>query len=195
MNRPQILNIQILLASASPRRKYLLEEAGFKIRVIPPEVDEEYSDLFIPSDIPIFLAKRKAMALANRRMEQEVILAADSVVILDNDVLGKPVDHIQAIEMLRKLSGRTHQVITGVCLLTADKQSVFSCTSEVTFSILTEGEILYYIDHYLPFDKAGSYGVQEWLGWCRIKSIHGSYSNIMGLPVEMVYDELISFVS
>lgn len=195
MNRPQILNIPILLASASPRRKYLLEEAGFKIRVIPPDVDEEYSDLFIPSDIPIFLAKRKAMALANRRMEQEVILAADSVVILDNDVLGKPVDHIQAMEMLRKLSGRTHQVITGVCLLSADKQSVFSCTSEVTFSILTEGEIQYYIDHYLPFDKAGSYGVQEWLGWCRIKSIHGSYSNIMGLPVEMVYDELISFVS
>lgn len=195
MNRPQILSIPILLASASPRRKYLLEEAGFKIRVISPDVDEEYSDLFIPSDIPIFLAKRKAMALANRRLEQEVILAADSVVILDNDVLGKPVDHIQAMEMLRKLSGRTHQVITGVCLLTADKQSVFSCTSEVTFSILTEVEIQYYIDHYLPFDKAGSYGVQEWLGWCRIKSIHGSYSNIMGLPVEMVYGELISFVS
>lgn len=195
MNRPQILNIPILLASASPRRKYLLQEAGFKIRVIPPEVDEEHSDLLKPSDIPVLLAKRKAMALVNKRMEEEVILAADSVVILDSDVLGKPVDNTQAMEMLRRLSGRTHQVITGVCLLSADKQSVFSCISEVTFSILTEVEIQYYIDHYLPFDKAGSYGVQEWLGWCRIKSIHGSYSNIMGLPVEMVYDELISFVT
>jgi septum formation protein len=195
MNRPPILNIPILLASASPRRKYLLEEAGFTIRVIPPDVDEEYSDLYVPTDIPVLLAKRKATALANSRMEQEVILAADSVVILDNDILGKPRDNIHAIKMLRKLSGRTHQVITGVCLLAADKESVFHCISEVTFSILTDVEIQHYIDHYRPFDKAGSYGVQEWLGWCRIKSIHGSYSNIMGLPVEMVYDELTSFVS
>jgi septum formation protein len=192
--KPEILRIPILLASASPRRKFLLEEAGFQIRVIHPEVDEHYPEGLLPKDIPLFLARKKALALQDKRLKHEVIVAADSVVILHNKVLGKPEDRSHAIEMLEALSGTTHEVITGVGLLSDTREFGFSCKSEVTFARLTPQEINYYLDTYKPYDKAGSYGVQEWIGWCRIKGITGSYSNIMGLPVEMVYEALGSFI-
>lgn len=192
--KPEILRIPILLASASPRRKFLMEEAGFQIRTIHPEVDEHHPEGLRAKDLPLFLARKKALALQDRRLQDEVIVAADSVVILRDKVLGKPADRKHAIEMLESLSGKTHEVITGVSLLSDNREFGFSCKSEVTFATLTPLEINYYLDTYKPYDKAGSYGVQEWIGWCRIKGISGSYSNIMGLPVELVYEALGSFI-
>jgi septum formation protein len=131
----------------------------------------------------------------NQIIGNETILAADSIVVINDLILGKPADRSDALEMLTLLSGKTHEVITGVCLLNHLQQMTFSCTSEVTFYSLTDTETTYYVDQFKPYDKAGSYGVQEWLGWCKILSIRGSYSNIMGLPMAMVYEKLQQFVN
>jgi septum formation protein len=195
MNDLSILRIPLLLGSASPRRKFLLEEAGFSPRIIPAEIEEFYPDDLHPEAVPEFLANKKAEALLPAIRTGEVIIAADSVVILEGQVLGKPDSAEAAKEMLRLLSGKKHDVITGVSLLNNQKNTSFSVKSEVYFDDLTDGEISYYINEFKPYDKAGSYGIQEWIGWCKIKSIRGSYSNIMGLPVARVYQELQHFVS
>jgi len=157
------------------------------------EVEENYSADLKPQLVPEFLAKKKAMASRHYIENDEVILAADSIVILDDVIFEKPKDRDDAIRILKCLSGNKHQVITGVCLLTKDKERCFSGLSEVYFDELTEEEIEYYIDEYQPYDKAGSYGVQEWIGLCKIRKIEGTYANIMGLPVDLVYKEMKEF--
>ena len=194
MKKLPLLETSIILASASPRRKYLLETAGFRVRVQPSSIDEHYPKSLRTTDIPAFLAVAKAQAINLDKPSNDIVLAADTIVVLENEVLGKPKDRSSAIAMLQRLSEKTHEVYTGVCLLKENKQSVFTCQSKVTFSILSKSEIEYYIDTYRPFDKAGSYGIQEWLGWCKIEKINGSYSNIMGLPMEMVYSKLSDLV-
>lgn len=185
---------RIILASKSPRRAQLLREAGLEYIVKSMDVDEDF-----PADMPVdlvapHLAQRKARAAqAFLETKNDVILAADSTVILDQTIFNKPVDYDDAVRMLRQLSGRRHRVVTGCCLLSLHKETVFSGVSQVEFAPLTEEEIRYYIDHYQPFDKAGAYGIQEWIGLCKITGIEGSYANIVGLPVELVYKELRGF--
>lgn len=184
---------KIILASNSPRRSQLLREAGFRFEIKTRQVEETYPPEIKTDDVAAYLARKKAHAARSFIENQEVIIAADSVVILDGEIYGKPADAVQAAQILRILSGRRHRVITGVCLLSRQKERVFSAVSEVHLYPLTGEEIAYYIDHYEPFDKAGSYAIQEWIGLCKIKSIQGSYTNIMGLPVSQVYRELESF--
>ncbi len=188
-----MLSRPIVLASKSPRRSQLLREAGFDFRVLPLDVDEDF-----PADMPVeevaeYLARRKALAAAPAIQSDEVILAADSVVILDGEIFNKPADYDEAFRMIRRLSGRQHTVITGVCLLSATRERSFSGVSQVTFAGLNDAEIDYYIRSCQPFDKAGAYGVQEWIGLCKITHIEGTYANVMGLPVDKVYAALQEF--
>ena len=183
----------IVLASKSPRRSQLLREAGFDFRVLALDVDEDF-----PADMPVeevaeYLARRKALAAAPALRPDEVILAADSVVILDGEIFNKPADYDEAFRMIRRLSGRQHTVVTGVCLLSAARECAFSGVSQVTFADLSDEEIDYYIRTCRPFDKAGAYGVQEWIGLCKITHIEGTYANVMGLPVDKVYAALQEF--
>ncbi|MCC6459390.1 MAG: septum formation protein Maf [Saprospiraceae bacterium] len=185
----------LLLASKSPRRSQLLREAGFTFSVHGLEVDESF-----PADMPVeavaaYLAERKALAGRHLIKDREIILSADSVVILDGQIFNKPDDYDEAYRMIRQLSGRQHSVITGVCLLAAEQQTTFSDRSEVFFEPLSDEEIDYYIRACQPFDKAGSYGVQEWIGLCKIRRIEGSYANVMGLPVHRVFAALQSFTT
>jgi len=186
----QILDTKIILASKSPRRKLLLQEAGFTIEIRTKEVEENYPDTLSAIDVAPFLAEKKASACTDFLEENTILLAADSVVILENEIFGKPKDRADAIRILKRLSGNVHQVITGVCLLTKTEKRVFSGVSEVHFQPLTLAEIEYYIDNFQPYDKAGSYAIQEWIGLCKISKIEGTYSNIMGLPMELVFRNL-----
>ncbi len=183
----------LILASKSPRRRQLLEEAGFTFTVCGLEVDEDF-----PSDMPVeevaeYLARRKAQAGRHLIQGDEILLSADSVVIREGRIYNKPEDYADAFRMLRLLSGAQHTVITGVCLLAAEREHSFSERSEVFFEPLTDEEIDFYIRRYQPFDKAGAYGVQDWIGLCKVSRIEGSYANVMGLPVHRVYAELLSF--
>lgn len=188
------LKRKIILASKSPRRSQLLKQAGFYFEVKTMEVEETYPPELHIDQVAAFLARKKAKAaqcfLSN---DQEIILAADSIVIQDKTIYGKPKDREEAFQILRTLSGRMHRVITGVCLLSQQKQKTFSSISDVYLEPLTDTEISYYIEKYQPFDKAGAYAIQEWIGLCKISKIKGTYTNIMGLPVELVYRELLQF--
>ncbi len=169
-----LLQRKILLASKSPRRSQLLKEAGFTFEVVSLNVDESY-----PNDMPVdevaeFLARKKARAAVGYIKENEIVLAADSVVILGETIFGKPTDYQDAVKILRALSGKMHRVITGVCLKTKEKERSFSGLSKVFFDELSEEEIEYYIKNYHPYDKAGAYAIQEWIGLCKIKKIEGS---------------------
>lgn len=183
---------QVILASNSPRRKELLKGLGldFEVRVMPG-IDESYPDTLAPHDIPCYIAQKKADAY--QATANELIITADTVVILDNQILKKPVDREDAIRMLHQLSGRTHEVVTGVIISTADKQTAFAVTSTVDFAILTNDEITHYVDLYKPYDKAGAYGIQEWIGYIGVQGITGSFYNVMGLPVQRLYQELKQF--
>lgn len=186
----KILDKKIILASKSPRRKQLLAEAGFTFEIKTKDVEESY-----PTDMPVrdvapFLAEKKAMASIEIIKDEEILLAADSVVILENEIFEKPKDVEDAKRILRRLSGNIHQVITGVCLISKKEKRVFAGVSDVHFQPLTEEEIEYYISNYKPFDKAGAYAIQEWIGHCKISKIEGTYSNIMGLPMELVFRNL-----
>lgn len=185
---------EIILASKSPRRKELLEglDLDFCIR-FSPDVDESYPQDTPTPDIPLFIAKEKADAYKSLMHDRELVITADTVVIVGDKVLGKPKDDGEAHNMLRTLSGRTHQVVTGVCLTTKEKQKCFSVSTDVTFRELTDPEIDYYVKTYQPTDKAGAYGIQEWIGYVGVTAIKGSYFNVMGLPVQRIYNELISF--
>jgi len=189
-----LLNIKIILASKSPRRSLLLKEAGFQIEIKTKEVEENYPSSMPVKEVAPFLAEKKAMACKDYLESDSILLAADSVVVLDNEIFGKPKNRNHAIQILSKLSGRVHQVITGVCLLTTTAKRVFSGISEVHFQSFSQQEIEYYIDKYEPYDKAGSYAIQEWIGLCKISKIEGTYSNIMGLPMEQVYRNITELV-
>lgn len=183
----------IVLASKSPRRSQLLREAGFDFRILSLDVDEDFSTDMPVEEVAEYLARRKALAAAPALRPDEVILAADSVVILDGEIFNKPADYDEAFWMIRRLSGRQHTVVTGVCLLSAERERSFSGVSNVTFADLSNEEIDYYIRTCQPFDKAGAYGVQEWIGLCKITHIEGTYANVMGLPVDKVYAALREF--
>ena len=181
------------MASQSPRRKQLLAEAGFEFEIKPTDVEETYPEDLDVREVPAFLAIKKAKAALQFIENEEVIVASDCVVILENKIYGKPTDFGDAVNILTALSGKMHEVITGVCLLSKEKQVVFSGVSKVFFKTLTRDEIEFYINTYKPFDKAGAYAIQEWIGLTKIAKIEGTYSNIMGLPMDLVYDELMKF--
>ena len=184
------LDRPLILASSSPRRQYLMKEAGFNFVVEKPDVDESF-----PADLPVdqvakYLAEKKAEYF-RLSMNDQVVLTADTVVILQDKILNKPSDRNEAINMLTSLSGNTHDVMTGVCILSKEREMSFDDTTEVTFVSLTQEEIEFYVDHYKPFDKAGAYGAQDWIGMVAIEKIVGSYFNVMGLPIHKVYQHLI----
>ena len=182
---------QIVLASNSPRRRELLAGLGFPFEVRVLEgIDESYPQDLPVSEVALYIAGKKAEAYRQAITDNELIITADTVVIVGDEILGKPVDEADAVRMLRELSGRTHQVTTGVCLLSSEQESRFAVTTDVTFKNLTNEEIQYYVTHYKPFDKAGAYGIQEWIGYIGVTGLHGSYYNVMGLPVQRIYSEL-----
>ena len=182
----------IVLASNSPRRKELMSGLGvdYVVKTLP-DVDESYPDTLQGEEIPAYISREKAEAYQSMIEPDELLITADTIVWMNGEVLGKPKDREDAIRILRKLSGASHQVITGVCLTTKGWQNSFTVTTDVTFAVLSEDEIVYYVDKYSPMDKAGAYGVQEWIGFIGVESISGSYYNVMGLPVQKLYRELI----
>lgn len=182
--------LKIILASASPRRKELLAglDLDFEVKVVKG-VSESYPKTLRAEEVPQYISREKAAAY--QVADDELLLTADTVVIVDNTILGKPHDADDARRMLRLISGRTHQVVTGVTLTTTKAQKTFGVSTDVTFRQLTDDEIDYYIAHYRPFDKAGAYGIQEWIGYVGVTSIHGSYYNVMGLPVQRIYQEIM----
>lgn len=185
---------RIILASNSPRRKELLAGLGvdYEVRTLP-DVDESYPESLQRGDIPLYISRVKADAYKPMLQPDELMITADTIVWMDGMVLGKPRNRFGAIEMLRQLSGHTHQVFTGVTITTATRQHSFSVGTEVCFANLTDEEIVYYVDTYQPMDKAGAYGVQEWIGYIGVENIQGSYFNVMGLPVQRLYTELKKF--
>ena len=188
-------NYTFTLASASPRRRELLKGLDIAFSVEPGKDEREaYSASMPHTEIPAFLARHKSETFHRERRPDEVLITADTLVFLDEKVLGKPRDAEDAAAMLRALSGRTHAVITGMALRTCGKTHTFSDTTEVDFKTLSEHEIRYYIEQYRPFDKAGAYGIQEWIGYVGITAIRGSYFNVMGLPVQKLYTELCDFL-
>ena len=183
---------KVILASNSPRRKELLAGLGvdYEVRTLP-DVDESYPETLQGADIPLYIAKEKADAYVAMMQPGELMITADTIVWLDDKVLGKPWDREDALQMLRTMSGRTHEVFTGVCITTTDWQRSFTAQTEVRFATLSEDEIIYYVDNFKPMDKAGAYGVQEWIGFIGVENISGSYYNITGLPVQKLYRELL----
>lgn len=185
---------KIILASNSPRRRELLAglDISFEVKVIPG-IDESYPEDLPAVEVPQYISKAKADAYLGMIDNDTVVITADTVVVLDDEILGKPVDDDDARRILHKLSGKTHQVITGVCLTSLDKQRVFAVTTGVTFKQFTEQEIDYYVSNYHPLDKAGAYGIQEWIGHIGVTALNGSYFNVMGLPVQRIYMEMQDF--
>lgn len=183
---------KIILASQSPRRKQILSQAGYTFEVIIADVDETNPPGMPGHEVPAFLAQKKAAAI-EARAHDAIIIAADTVVLLDDEILGKPADADDAKAMLQKLSGRMHEVVTGVCLQKGSRQDVFSVVTEVYFRPLTQAQIDFYIDTYQPFDKAGSYAIQEWIGLIGIEKINGDYYNVMGLPAGTVAERMKAF--
>ena len=183
---------KVILASGSPRRRELMAGLGvnYEVRILP-DVDESYPHTLQGEEIPLYIAKEKADAYIPMMQPDELIITADTIVWLDGKVLGKPRDREDALQMLRTMSGRTHEVFTGVCITTTAWVRSFTAQTEVRFATLSEDEIIYYVDNFKPMDKAGAYGVQEWIGFIGVENISGSYYNIMGLPVQKLYRELL----
>lgn len=182
---------QIILASQSPRRRELLAGLGLDFTAtVVSGVDETYPDNLPSAAVPEYIAQKKATGYVVK--DNELLITADTLVRADTEILGKPKNADEARRMLQLLSGRSHQVTTGVCMKTVSKEVHFSVTTEVTFKRLTTDEINYYVTRYKPFDKAGAYGIQEWIGYIAVTSLHGSYYNVMGLPVQRIYQELIN---
>ena len=187
-------NYKILLASASPRRRELLSQIYPDFEIAPSiEVDEVYPSSVPAVDVAPHLSQLKANAYKSLITDNQLIITADTVVINNNAVLGKPSSKSEAIEMLELLSGKRHNVITGVTITTASRQTTFSANTEVEFSTLDRNEISWYVDKYMPLDKAGAYGIQEWIGCIGVKKINGSFYNVMGLPLHKLYNELKTF--
>ena len=184
----------IILASNSPRRKELLAGLGlaFDVRVLQG-IDESYPPTLPTRDIAEYISQKKAAAYREQLADDELVITADTIVVLGDEVMGKPADEQDASNMLHKLSGKTHQVITGVTLTTKERQQSFSVLTDVTFKQLSDEEIDYYIVHYHPMDKAGAYGIQEWIGYIGVTGLNGSYFNVMGLPVQRIYEALKTY--
>ena len=184
----------IILASNSPRRRELLSglDLEYEVKVLP-DIEAGYPEGLSMEDIPRYIAAEKAAAYKDIIADNDLIITADTVVVLGDEVLGKPTDLDDARRMLRELSGKTHQVITGVYLMTKEKERGFSVVTDVTFKELSDEEIDYYVEKYRPLDKAGAYGIQEWIGYIGVTGLNGSYFNVMGLPVQRIYNELLLF--
>jgi len=191
-----VIPYHIVLASNSPRRKELLAGLGFPFEVrVLDGIDESYPATLPVAEVASYIANLKAEAYRKAMKPDELIITADTVVIVDEEILGKPHDEADAVRMLQLLSGRTHQVTTGVCLIAEGWERRFSVTTDVTFKTLTEKEIDYYIQQYHPYDKAGAYGIQEWIGYIGVTSLRGSYYNVMGLPVQRIYEALSGLIN
>lgn len=189
----ELLKYHIVLASKSPRRQQLLNGLGVEFEIRTRDTDETFSNTLHNEQIALYLAEIKAQAMSDTLKPGELIITADTIVCLGNEVLNKPADEAEACKMLKALSGQMHRVYTGVCLTTREKQRLFFDETKVFFRNLTEEEIAYYVENYRPYDKAGSYGAQEWMGYVGVERIEGSYFNVMGLPVHKLYTELLNF--
>ncbi|MEO6611331.1 MAG: Maf family protein [Chitinophagaceae bacterium] len=181
---------KIILASQSPRRKQLLEWAEVPFEVVVKETDERFPPGLTPEEVAVYIARNKALAVQAQRTKEEVILAADTIVVLGENIIGKPVHREDAVSILLALSGEQHRVITGVVIRKGEQEIAFADSTEVTFHRLSVDEIEFYVDKYKPYDKAGAYAIQEWIGVVGIKSINGDFYNVMGLPVSRVVQEL-----
>lgn len=185
---------KLVLASQSPRRRELLKGLDVEFTTCSVDADESFPAELKGADAVQYICKAKADAYKPQLNENTIAITADTVVILDNKIIGKPKSYEEAFSMIRSLSGRVHEVITAVCIFSKEKCEEFYASTEVHFSEITDEEIEYYINKYKPFDKAGSYGVQEWIGYIGIEKIVGSYFNVMGLPIKRLYDELKTFI-
>jgi len=191
----KLKNYDVILASGSPRRQLLLAEMDIPFRVLTRPVKETFPQELPPEKAAAFLCRLKSMAFDDKDLKKNTLLiTADTIVALDNRLLGKPADEKEAAGMLRQLSGKKHKVITGVCLRLHKRMKTFTVSSSVYFKVLSEDEINYYVNNYKPMDKAGAYGIQEWIGHAAIQKIEGSYFNIMGLPTQRLFEELNGFL-
>lgn len=191
---PSLAGKRLLLASGSPRRRQLLSDLALKFEIAPTiDIEETYPATLASDQVAAYLSQLKANAYRSIIDENDIVITADTIVVNNNEVLGKPIDKEVAKLMLRSLSGRTHKVITGVTIMSADKETTFSAETEVEFASLTGDEIDFYVEKFNPIDKAGAYGIQEWIGCIGVKSIKGSFYNVMGLPLHRLFDELKRF--
>jgi len=190
-----MFNQKIILASQSPRRRELLHLAEIDFDVIVADTDESYPTDLSFEEIAIHIAKNKALAVAHQNTTDKIIIAADTIVICDGEVIGKPINKEDAVNIISKLSGNKHSVITGVYMVQKTKEIFFADVTDVTFHSLTQTQIKYYVNKYKPFDKAGAYAIQEWIGAVGIKNINGDFYNVMGLPISRVVEALQQFTS
>lgn len=181
---------KIILGSKSPRRQMLIQELGFPVELRTLEVEESYPKSLENNEVSAFLAQKKSLPLRDALAKNEVLVCADTIVLFDNEVLGKPFNADDAIQMLSRMSGKQHEVYTGVCIFHEGKEHVFTSQTSVFFSQLSEEEIKHYVEHSKPFDKAGSYGIQDWIGYIGVEKINGCYYNVMGLPLHDLYHAL-----
>lgn len=193
MLKEKLNKINIILASGSPRRQQFFKEMDLHYTIRLKEIEEIYPEHLQAEEITNFLAELKASAFENELNENDVLVTSDTIVWLNGKALGKPKDYDDAFQMLQQLANQTHEVITSVCLKSIDTTEVFHCVTKVTFANLSDEAIRYYLDNYKPFDKAGSYGIQDWIGLIGISKIEGSYTNVVGLPTEMLFQKLINY--
>ena len=194
MLKEKLNKINIILASGSPRRQQFFKEMDLHYTIRLKEIEEIYPEHLQAEEITNFLAELKASAFENELKENDVLVTSDTIVWLNGKALGKPKDYDDAFQMLQQLANQTHEVITSVCLKSIDKTEIFHCVTKVTFANLSDEAIKYYLDNYKPFDKAGSYGIQDWIGLVGISKIEGSYTNVVGLPTEMLFQKLMNYV-
>ena len=193
MLKDKLNKINIILASGSPRRQQFFKEMDLHYTIRLKEIEEIYPEHLQAEEITNFLAELKASAFENELKENDVLVTSDTIVWLNGKALGKPKDYDDAFQMLQQLANQTHEVITSVCLKSIDKTEVFHCVTKVTFANLSDEAIRYYLDNYQPFDKAGSYGIQDWIGLIGISKIEGSYTNVVGLPTEILFQKLMNY--
>ncbi|MGM0529360.1 MAG: Maf family nucleotide pyrophosphatase [Bacteroidota bacterium] len=196
--KDEIKGKDIILASRSPRRKQLLSALGISFRVVEPTLSENYPGELEREEIALYLAGRKAESIINKKAAgggNTIVIASDTIVCIDDTILNKPASRQEAIKMLKMLSGNCHDVITAVCIADFKREHKFYSETKVYFTKLQDEEIEYYVDSHKPYDKAGSYGIQEWIGYIGIERIEGSYFNVMGLPVQKLYTELKNFIT
>jgi septum formation protein len=184
---------KLILASKSPRRQYLLKELGLNFEVHTKDVDESFPENLKAQEIPLYLCQKKADAFDEELTDTTIVITADTIVWIEGQVLNKPENFDDAVRMLKLLSGKKHEVYTGVCLKSKHKTKTFYALTSVYFKVLSQEEIEYYINNYNPYDKAGAYGAQEWIGYIAVEKIEGTYFNVMGLPVRELYEELLNF--
>ncbi|TXI69468.1 MAG: septum formation protein Maf [Flavobacterium sp.] len=194
MLKDKLNTINIILASGSPRRQQFFKEMDLHYTIRLKEIEEIYPEHLQAEEITNFLAELKASTFENELKENDVLVTSDTIVWLNGKALGKPKDYDDAFQMLQQLANQTHEVITSVCLKSIEKTEVFHCVTKVTFANLSDEAIKYYLDNYQPFDKAGSYGIQDWIGLIGISKIEGSYTNVVGLPTEMLFQKLMQYV-